>query len=336
MATQYYNANVVNPDTGERGMWYYTDMTTAQAADATAAGGGTYRSVEGNIPEMTSERQDMTTEQFSQTWRNDYPSIPITSEGLAELAPTLWAEEEKEYNKTERLEYLEQVYSEAGVQVLEEMTSSVSIAIFGGIINALNNISLRCYDIYLEILGWVYPFWLAAEPFWGLSNFFNSLAWHFYDFASVFEAFIEKARLILSWNTIWSYIQSYIPNWNKIGNWFSEWYSNVLSITNTWWSSTQLGVWSWISAAKSDLLSLMNNLTGWLGSLQVEWSGFLTTTLPNLANWTGVDGLIKSWFSNFTPFWEGWQEIKEQVVDFFSDPEQWFYDRLDNFFERFW
>ena len=49
-----------------------------------------------------------------------------------------------------------------------------------------------------------------------------------------------------------------------------------------------------------------------------------------------IQKLIRSAFKEYEDLWRGWAAIRDQVFDFFKDPEQWVYDRLDKFFERFW
>jgi len=79
MAYQYFNANVVNRETGEQGMWYYTGMTDAQVAAASIAGGGTYREVEGDVPDASDPAADNTAaiQQIKAAYSNDYPSNPV-------------------------------------------------------------------------------------------------------------------------------------------------------------------------------------------------------------------------------------------------------------------
>jgi len=79
MAYQYYNANVVNPDTGEKGMWYYTGMTDTQIAVAAESGGGTYREVEGDVPDASDPAADNTKaiQQIKAAYSDDYPSNPV-------------------------------------------------------------------------------------------------------------------------------------------------------------------------------------------------------------------------------------------------------------------
>lgn len=336
MATQYFNYNVKNPNTGEQGMWYYTDMTTEQATDAAARDAGTYRAVEGDVPLMIGEQQDMTTEQFYQTYNNDYPSIPITAEGLAEAAPTEWTPEHLLPDALERLESLELLYVESGVAIGEGVTATVPSGALTDIISAFNNVSSWFYEIYLDVYSWVYPFSLTANLFYHLSTLFSSLAWHFYDFASLIFEIADKATQILSWSTIWSYIKSYIPNLEQIRDGFYYWPSMVYQEITSWWSVASSTVQGWIGVVQDWTQGLISYLTNRIDSLQVSLDNFVTVTLPAIPSWPDIDSLVKSWFLNFAPFWAGWQDYRDQVVEFFTDPLQWLYDKMDEWFERFW
>ena len=79
MAYQYLNMNVKNPETGEQGMWYYTGMTATQIAVATESGGGTYREVEGEVPDTSDPTADNTKaiQQIKAAYSDDYPSKPV-------------------------------------------------------------------------------------------------------------------------------------------------------------------------------------------------------------------------------------------------------------------
>jgi len=79
MAYQYFNANVKNPVTGEQGIWYYTGMTDTQIAAAAESGGGTYREVKGEVPDISAPTADNTKaiQQIKAAYSDDYPSNPV-------------------------------------------------------------------------------------------------------------------------------------------------------------------------------------------------------------------------------------------------------------------
>lgn len=139
----------------------------------------------------------------------------------------------------------------------------------------------------------------------------------------------------------------------------------VLSNIDTWWDS--LGEW-W-EVKRSEIIDLIDVAGGFIGdtiddvgkglnNLVVWWQAFRTDILPTLIN--------LNWFYEFMgakllSIWEWWEtelvkvqenieasvkpvrdEVNrhtswlELIKDFIDDPVQWFYDRLDEFFVRFW
>ena len=85
MAYQYFNANVVNPKTGEQGMWYYTGMTDAQVAAASISTSERYREVEGDVPDATTG-DPKAIAQIKAAYSQDYPSQPVDpSSGMVQV-----------------------------------------------------------------------------------------------------------------------------------------------------------------------------------------------------------------------------------------------------------
>lgn len=84
-----------------------------------------------------------------------------------------------------------------------------------------------------------------------------------------------------------------------------------------------------------------------LEDLRANWSNFWSVTFPTLVSltwlatwWTStmrdVLDLIDSAFTLRDSLWAGWQEIRDTVLEFFSDPLKFLYDRLEDFMDRYW
>ena len=187
-----------------------------------------------------------------------------------------------------------------------------------------------------EVNGWVYPFSLLSSPF---DNFYRTFYWiaslltDAHTWAGTIAQMVSQG---ISWELVWSYILQRFPKLEELRDWFSYWWTWVDQRVTNWWAETKTGVISWINAAKDWAWLWIEYLEGRVNGLQVAWDSFVTTTLPTLPNWLDIDELIKSWFTNLSPLWEGWQDWRDKVAEFFSDPEQWLYDRIDSFFERYW
>lgn len=222
------------------------------------------------------------------------------------------------------------------------------------IISALNSVSSWFYEIYLDVNGWVWPFWQAAGFFYQISLLFNTLAWQFYYFWGWVDDVATKVAGILSWSTIWSYILSYVPNLTQIRDWFYGWSSNITSVITIWWYATQTTVTEGITAAVQPfnaMLTAWNNfwnstwpqLTSSFNGLKAAWDNFWRYTLPNIVSfdaledwWNGrigaLQGLINSAFTTRASLWEGWQEVRTSVLTFFSDPVEYIWDRFTGWF----
>jgi len=222
------------------------------------------------------------------------------------------------------------------------------------IISALNSASSWFYQIYLEVYGWVYPFWLAASLFYQLSSVFSSLAWRFYDFSDWVSDVQSRIGNFLSWSTIWSYILSYVPNLLQLKDWFYSWWNNVSSVVTSWWSSTQWTVRGWIDAAVQGLGSVATAWTNFwnnlwpqlvadLGGLKSAWGNFWLVIYPNLVSfdWLGtwwdsrlhdVQELVSSAFTARDGLWAGWQDLRNEVATFVSDPVEYIWGRFTEWF----
>lgn len=232
------------------------------------------------------------------------------------------------------------------------------MSFLSAIINILNDVSDWFYEIYLECFYGAWPISALAHLFLKMCYLFNDLAWGFSDFGSWVRDISSKIAQVLNWNTIWSSILSYVPNLIQIRDWFYSWVNNVLGLVDNWWSSVRWTVQGWIDTAVSGFRDLINQLEGSFTVVLEAWDSFKgkIPTLEEVAawfgNWTGevfsaiddwwsgtigdVQALISSALIEYEPFWAGWQDWRDQVVEFFTDPLQWLYNKLDEWFERFW
>ena len=226
------------------------------------------------------------------------------------------------------------------------------------IVEDLNSASDFFYDIYLEVQDWIWPLWLAAEFFYSLSRVFNWLAWDFSEFAGWVYDTAGRLGDILSWGNIRSLIRGWLPDLEGVVDWWSWWWVWVGQEIDAWWSGTGTMVQGWIAAAIAELEGAWEdwlyfwNITwpAWLAqfeTLRASWDNFWAVTLPTLVTftwlstwWTSTMGevqdLIDSAFTVRDSLWSGWQELRDQVVEFFTDPWAWLYNRFDDFIERFW
>jgi len=214
------------------------------------------------------------------------------------------------------------------------------------------------YDAYREILDLPYPFWYAAWPFYLVSETCSQIAWQFYYFSDWVYYVENRVRNILTWEGIWYTILHQVPNLLEIRDWFYSWWGYVHGVVTAWWASTQDTVQSWIDIAVSRVERQVEVLERFTLNLESQWYNFaykiplLDMVVSWWFNWTGnvlstvntwwagalldVQGLIDSAFTVRESMWAGWQDMRNQVVEFFADPEDQVLKILERALERFW
>ena len=192
------------------------------------------------------------------------------------------------------------------------------------------------YWLYVNIPFYADPLGILRNGCLWVSDSFIDLAHYFAQFGlwvSYAQDWISK---ILSWDYILSLIMPYIQWGINAWDWVKAAWGNVWSEIEIWWGYAKDTVLGWIDVAKQWALDLINQANTWIGSLQSAWSEFTTTILPNLANWTGIAGLIESYLRDWFPWYETLVSIKDEMFEFFADPIDYVYNKLDEFFERWW
>jgi len=140
----------------------------------------------------------------------------------------------------------------------------------------------------------------------------------------------------LNYGNIADFFQYWLDRAQWAWDWVNSAFWNVWDIANEWWTSTRYEVQTLIEIA-----------TEGLSALRAAWAVFSQVTLPSLVSFDWLEtwwedrlldigDLLDTAFTLRSDLWEGWQDWRDQVAEFFSDPEQWLYDRLDSFFERYW
>lgn len=204
------------------------------------------------------------------------------------------------------------------------------------IIELLYDVCLFFYDIYQEVKDW--PDWAnwIKHPFYSLYDAFYDLAKAFEDFDEWVDDVADRVRDILDFGDVWSYFRDWFEYAEDAWYWVRHAWDRVTNIVDDWWLVTSSIVGSWIVAA-----------TEGFDELKEAWDSFWHITLPDLLTFSfltswfedrllDIQDLIDAPVKTIMDILESWQEVRDSVLEFFSDPYQWIYDRLDEFFERFW
>ncbi len=142
-----------------------------------------------------------------------------------------------------------------------------------------------------------------------------------------------------AWDTAWDALTKATSALFKIEIWAQEAVSRFLDLASDWWDaiwgpwltylenliSEARGVaynaWNWVSNVNTWIIDKLNPIYTWIGSI-----------LQNYVTKVSLADLFKP----VQEFMDFWLMVKDEMVAFFTDPLQWVYDKMDEFFERYW
>jgi len=146
----------------------------------------------------------------------------------------------------------------------------------------------------------------------------------------------------------WDSIDITIPDiWADITAWTTTQLNNLSNTFNTLIIDVKSWTTSQVNSARDFLITLLGNLEHWTRT-QVNT---LQATLTTLIDWTNLTVWIANWWDDklldieamlntrlllWFPFYDELASLWSSIREFFVDPEQYVYDKLDNWFERFW
>jgi len=188
------------------------------------------------------------------------------------------------------------------------------------------------YSGAIEVDGWVWPFNMLGGVLYDVAEAFDHLVYYFIDFGIWVATIEQKVETVLDQDDILSFLGTWLTYAENAWAWVYRAWTNVYGIVNTWWDSTAQVVKVWIGNVKSDILSIFDTLSHTVALFHTEWDDFFTLTLPHLVDAITVDDLIRSWFTELSPAWAGWVEMRDQVVTFFTAPLDWLWDRFTDWF----
>jgi hypothetical protein len=209
-------------------------------------------------------------------------------------------------------------------------------------------------QLHVSSESWSWP-WTVTSSWWhSIAMLLQNIYLGFLDFdAWVVNATTEIGK-ILSISAIQSYFQTWINYATSAYNWVVNAVSNVTTTVNAWWTSTQATVKVWINDVKQWAQAQIDNLATTLTEVQTWWNDFKskipsldevlswfvnwwTNILTQLQTWweerlTDIESFFNSWALSLAPFWEGWQDIREIVFNFFNNPFDWLWDKFTDWF----
>ena len=202
--------------------------------------------------------------------------------------------------------------------------------------SVVHQIRLWCYTIASAIWDNSFVPDILGDWFYSLYTWLDDVRGWIGTLAVWYSGLLESLQEIFSWRSIVEWWQGAINKFNEIWDWFIDKFMFVWDIIEAWWSGVADTVKGWIEVAKQWVVGLIEDAQAGIDWLTVEWDKFWNDTLPGLLD-----------FETFQVFWDDlWRTLSAplelletfggSIVEFFSDPFGWIYDRLDEFFERYW
>lgn len=198
---------------------------------------------------------------------------------------------------------------------------------------------------YQEVSGWVWPFHYLQHPLYGLYRVFWNLLTPIGHFGDWVYDVGKKVQDILTSEGILGLIKWWFPWLIPLGEWFAERWAWFTATLGDWWDTKKPIVQGWIDIATQGLNGLIVawdnfwkiTFPQWTDKLEVlgsDFGDFFTQKLPTLFDvsyaelwWRGkfsdVTDTINSAFTERESFWSGWQDFKDGIVLFFTDPLDW-------------
>jgi len=222
------------------------------------------------------------------------------------------------------------------------------------IVDWLLDIALFFLDLSHEVRDWgSWANW-AADFLVGIADAFAHLAVQFERFNDWVEYASDMVEDILNLSQIKQALKTWLDYATWAWNWISDAWANVRTIIDDWWGTVTPTILGWIDIATEgldDLKVAWDNFwtitfpewTNKLDSLVVAWDNFWTVTFPTMVSFTwlttwwnekllDINSLLRSWTLELEPFWAGWQDIRDKVFEFFTDPVEFLWARFTDWF----
>jgi predicted PurR-regulated permease PerM len=123
-------------------------------------------------------------------------------------------------------------------------------------------------------------------------------------------------------NELWQYFLNFA---DTFAGWISDWWDGIFETVKDW-------VLTVVDKLKEIVTDIGDTLERWVTTVE----NFFTQVLPELAHKLDVLDMIKSFFEPWRDLLNFLSEVAADIGEFFSDPLAWVYNKLDDFFERFW
>jgi len=210
------------------------------------------------------------------------------------------------------------------------------------------------WDAQEIVYDWVPPFGALAKPLMFIASLFGELLTPIANLSDWAYNVQQSIGNILSPSAILILLQYWLDRAEWAWGWVEYAGTHVTNIVDSWWSSTSQTVQVWVDTAKDYAAALVDNLTvtvnnllaawnnfwaitwpEWMSkfdALDAAWDNFWVETFPTLATTLNVLNLISAAFTLRESLWAGWQEMRDQVIEFFTDPLEVLWSKFADWF----
>jgi len=228
------------------------------------------------------------------------------------------------------------------------------VEFMSGIIDRLDLAAGYMRAAWREVDGMGWPFYLLAPALRGLEEAFNWLAYHFTAFSNWVSDVGVKVSGILDQGDIIGLLRTWLDYAEWAWTWVRDAGANITGIIKDWWVERL-----------SDIKGLIDIATEGFDDLRVAWDSFWNITFPE---WTATLEILKDdiafffkwqfpelfnittaeeWWKTklkevtdyvdtqlklLEPLLAGWQELRDEVIEFFNDPWEWLWLKFTDWF----
>lgn len=204
------------------------------------------------------------------------------------------------------------------------------------IIERLEEIKDWFLDAYYEVNSWIVPFKWLAPPLYGLYVATHYLWQRFISFDAWLVWLSDTiAQFLTSWE-IRDLLKDTIDFAVGAWAWVINATGNIQSVINNWWSPWQSWITAIVDNARDWLKGLIDNLEAAFLSVKTAWDYFWTVLYPTLIGRGEAESLIQSALIEWFPWYDTLSLFIGDIGEFFGDPLEWIYTRLESFIERYW
>ncbi len=179
---------------------------------------------------------------------------------------------------------------------------------------------------------WWWPFDLLAEPLDWLRWIFGKIAYRVGHLRDWIDNTIDAIGDFLEARDILALLKDWRDMARAAWEWVDDAATTIGDAIDAWWVAVAKDVGDLVDAAKKFASDLVDTANARIEGLQANWDSFWGDTFPTLIDAITLDDTISDWFDSFGVMWDGWVDVKDDVVAFVQNPLGWLLDQVEEWF----